>query len=316
MDMKREWPAVCMAVLNWNGRNHLEILIPTLLEAKQAYQGECRIVILDNPSGVDDLKWVRENFTGLDSVAAPENDFLYSYNWLLERIDEPVVVLLNNDLRVAGNFLEPLVDPFRDGSIFAVSAKSLEWDGSGVSSAAYRLGMHHGCAYWDGFETDAPVYTVFAVGGFMAVDRRKFLELGGFDRLYSPAYGEDSDLCLKAWKRGWPSVYQPKSVVWHREGASWDGKQAAKRDYLMTRAQYLVNRLHFGGVANRIRRWAYLWVMSRRKQREGDSGWLAAMADARNQWRKHASRLSKKNAGHGSLMEMAAKAGQPFELPG
>lgn len=311
-EAKFKWPNVCMAVLNWNGRHHLEILIPSLLEARARYLGHCRIVILDNPSGVDDLGWVRSRFPEVDAVAAPENDFLYSYNWLLEGILEPIVILLNNDLRVAPDFLAPLVEPFQlEKDVFAVSAKSLEWDGSAASSEAYMLGVHHGWVYWDARSSEEPIYTVFAVGGFMAVDRAKFLQLGGFDRLYTPAYGEDSDLCLKAWRCGWPSVYQPRSVVWHREGASWDGKQAQKRNYLMTRAQYLINCRHFNGLIQKIERAIYLRFLSRRKMLESDEVWLTSIADAREHWRVKG-RTRKAGASEGSLAAMEQRVGRDF----
>jgi glycosyltransferase involved in cell wall biosynthesis len=52
-------------------------------------------------------------------------------------------------------------------------------------------------------------------GGSSAFDRRKFLELGGFDPLFEPFYLEDTDLGYMAWKRGWKVLYQPRSVVWH-----------------------------------------------------------------------------------------------------
>jgi glycosyltransferase involved in cell wall biosynthesis len=52
-------------------------------------------------------------------------------------------------------------------------------------------------------------------GGSCAFDRRKFLELGGFDHLLRPFYLEDTDLGMMAWKRGWKVLYQPRSVVYH-----------------------------------------------------------------------------------------------------
>jgi glycosyltransferase involved in cell wall biosynthesis len=52
-------------------------------------------------------------------------------------------------------------------------------------------------------------------GGSCAFDRRKFLELGGFDELLAPFYMEDTDLGFMAWKRGWKVLYQPGSVVYH-----------------------------------------------------------------------------------------------------
>lgn len=46
-------------------------------------------------------------------------------------------------------------------------------------------------------------------------DRRKFLELGGFEPLLSPFYWEDVELSYRAWKRGYSIVYEPRSVVRH-----------------------------------------------------------------------------------------------------
>ena len=60
-----------------------------------------------------------------------------------------------------------------------------------------------------------PSIRVFTGGGSSAFDRRKFLELGGFDHLYRPFYYEDTDLGFMAWKRGWKVLYEPGSIVFH-----------------------------------------------------------------------------------------------------
>ena len=65
-------------------------------------------------------------------------------------------------------------------------------------------------------------------GGSCAFDRRKFLELGGFDPLLAPFYLEDTDLGFMAWKRGWKALYQPRSVVWH-EHRGTIGKRFTER---------------------------------------------------------------------------------------
>lgn len=308
-------PDVCIAVLNWNGQQYLEHLIPSLLAARANYAGRCRILVLDNLSSADDLKWVRTTFPSVETVASPANDFLYSYNWLLARLVESVVVLLNNDLKVEADFLEPLVSPFVDPAVFAVGARSLEWDGTAVTSAAYRMAMHHGWAYSDGFESQEPVYTSFAVGGFMAVDRLKFHQLGGFDRLYHPAYGEDSDICLRAWARGWTSVYQPHSTVWHREGASWDGEKALKRAYLMTRSQFLFNSRNCRGMGDRIRRMIYLKILAGQKKKSGDLTWLAAIREARAIWSKIGRKAVSGSVDSGSIRNTLQMVGCPWIYP-
>ena len=65
----------------------------------------------------------------------------------------------------------------------------------------------------DGVQDLYPCF--YGGGGSCAFDRRKFLELGGFDELLKPFYLEDTDLGYLAWKRGWKVLYQPASVVYH-----------------------------------------------------------------------------------------------------
>ena len=60
-----------------------------------------------------------------------------------------------------------------------------------------------------------PYPCAYGGGGSCAFDRRKFLELGGFDELLAPFYLEDTDIGYMAWKRGWKVLYQPRSVVYH-----------------------------------------------------------------------------------------------------
>ena len=56
----------------------------------------------------------------------------------------------------------------------------------------------------------------WATGGSSAFDRQKYLQLGGMDRLYAPAYWEDIDLSWRAREKfGWQILFEPKSQVFH-----------------------------------------------------------------------------------------------------
>lgn len=218
---------VCVVVLNWNGAAHLPLLLESLQQAKATYErqglGSCRLIVLDNPGPTDDGAWIEQHAPAVECRRAPANDFLYSYNWLLPQLSEPYVVLLNNDLRVDPQFLKPLIQPFlAQPQLFATSARSLSWDGLRENGAAFSVNGRRGWYWWQMASSAAITPTLFSVGGYMAVDRAKFLALAGFDPLFFPAYGEDIDLCLRAWERGWPSLYVPESVVLHRQGSSWE----------------------------------------------------------------------------------------------
>ena len=72
----------------------------------------------------------------------------------------------------------------------------------------------------------------------MIVRRDYFIELGGFDEDYF-AYFEDTDLCWRAWLRGYKCVYVPSSIVYHKFGGSWGRRKSPIRIFLGTR-----NRLY------------------------------------------------------------------------
>lgn len=62
---------------------------------------------------------------------------------------------------------------------------------------------------------EKPGYTFYEAN--CAYDRKKFLELDGFDDIYFPSTWEDADLCYRAWKHGWVVIYEPKSLIYHYE---------------------------------------------------------------------------------------------------
>jgi GT2 family glycosyltransferase len=214
--------SVCLAILNYNGRKHLEHLLPTACAAAKKFSTTCATVVLDNQSTDDDVAWIEREFPSVEAIVAPKNDFLFSYNWLAQQRTEEILVLLNNDLKVKHDFLAPLLRHFESPDVFSVSARSYNWNGTHVMSGPARLKFKNGFYSWN-FVThhQKTCYTLFTSGGFMAVDRTKFVELGGFNRLFAPAYCEDVDLCFRAWRRGWRCVYEPDSHVWHRHQATW-----------------------------------------------------------------------------------------------
>ena len=214
--------SVCLAILNYNGKKHLKQLLPTARAAAEKYPGAFSVVVLDNQSTDADVVWIEREFPSVEAIVAPNNDFLFSYNWLAQRRTEDILVFLNNDLKVEQHFLTPLIQHFESPDVFSVSARSYDWNGGEVSSGPARLDFKNGFYSWN-FDTQCQktCHTLFTSGGFMAVDREKFIELAGFNRLFAPAYCEDLDLCFRAWRRGWRCIYEPNSIVWHRHRASW-----------------------------------------------------------------------------------------------
>lgn len=212
----------CASVVipNWNGRDLLAKYLPSVIEAL-ANHPENEIIVIDNASADGSAEFVASRFPQARLIRCEKNlGFGGASNLGFREASNDIVVLLNSDMRVERNFLAPLIAPFDDPLVFAVAAQILFSD---PSKRREETGLTEG--WWaDGrirvsHRIDPEITTEFpcfyAGGGSSAFDRRKFLELGGFDPVLKPFYYEDTDLGLMAWKRGWKVLYQPSSIVYH-----------------------------------------------------------------------------------------------------
>lgn len=211
----------CLMVLNYNGRKHLDDCLGTLLEAARRSTHRCSVVCLDNRSTEPDVEYVRARYPDVEVVVAERNDYLFSLNPAVAARPEEFVVLLNNDMRFDPGFVDPLLEHFRDPEVFAVGSQLMQWDGSGPQNAA-RRGWTHNAWFYKGWSprSGGAQYSLEACGGAAAFRRWMFVELGGFDPLFRPGYYEDLDLSYRGWARGWKSVFEPRSIVYHKESVS------------------------------------------------------------------------------------------------
>jgi GT2 family glycosyltransferase len=209
-----------IVIPTWNGRHHLEANLASVLAAAAGNPGH-EVIVVDNASSDGTAEFLKEHFPSVRVVAFPTNlGFGGGSNAGFREARNDVVVLLNNDMRVEPDFLEPLLDGFSDPRVFAVTAQIFFSDPekrreeTGLSHGLWLNGRLHLRHVIDE-QVDRLFPTFYAGGGSTAYDRRKFLDLGGFDPLLEPFYYEDTDVSFMAWKRGWVVLYEPRSVVYH-----------------------------------------------------------------------------------------------------
>ena len=188
------------------------------------------IIVVDDASA-DQTPAVLKRWTRTDSrIRAIANDvncgFGASCNRGAQAARHDVLVFLNNDTLPQSGWLRPLLAPFRDSTVGAVGARLLYPDGSlqeagGVvfsDGSAWNFGR--GSA-----DPDDPLFAYvrevdYCSAAALATPRARFLEVGGFDARFAPAYYEDTDYCFSLHARGLKVLYQPASVVIHIEGAT------------------------------------------------------------------------------------------------
>lgn len=183
-------------------------------------------VVVDDASPSDVARQLAQ-IPGVTFLRNAENlGFLRTCNRaaLLSKAD--YLVFLNNDTLVRPGWLDELVRTAeRDPRVGAVGAKLIYPDGSLQEAGGLIWRDASGWNYGRGARADDPSYEYvrdadYCSGAALLVRRSLFNQLGGFDERYAPAYFEDSDLCFAVRRAGFRVVYQPRSVVVHREGGT------------------------------------------------------------------------------------------------
>lgn len=210
-----------LLVLNYNGQRLLDECMPSIVAAAQRSTTPCRVTVVDNGSTDDSIRILRDGWPEV-GLLRHENRGLASFNNVLEAIDEPVVLLLNNDVKLDQNAIRPLLEPFReDDDLLFTAPQCWTFDGLHYEGMRTRVGSRYGLVQGlcrvPGHESrvDDPDLTASA-GPVLAVDRLKFLALGGYDPLYFPGRIEDLDLGFRGWMAGWKGCYVPESIAFHK----------------------------------------------------------------------------------------------------
>ena len=156
--------------------------------------------------------------------------FARKVNFALRHVTTDYVILLNDDLEVLSpGWIEALLEPLGDPGVAAVGARLLYPDGT-VQHAGIVLGLQGGGAahVFRGLPRDQVGYgrSTHVIREFSAVTaavlamrRRTFEELGGFDEVFAHDY-QDVDFCARLGASGYRVVYTPHAEFVHFEGKS------------------------------------------------------------------------------------------------
>lgn len=233
---------VSILILNYNGRALLEECLPSVVKAALHNNSKYEVVVIDNNSTDDSIQFLKDKFPAVKVAELKENRYLFSYNNVVKNCQGDYVILLNNDMRVEKDFIEPLLEKMKDEKVFSVMPNIKDWDGSKYKEGGNknRVYFRKGWIDWKRVEDEKEGITFFTCAGAAIYNRKKFIEIGGFDELFYPIYVEDVDLSYRAWKRGWTNYYEPKSVVFHKDSYTMKKQLVDKRRWeLKIRNKYL-----------------------------------------------------------------------------
>ena len=224
-------PKVAIVILNYNTRSLLERFLPSVLATNY---GNKEVWVVDNASHDDSVQFVKDNFDEVKVLTTDTNlGYAGGYNWALTQIDADYYVLLNSDVRVTPNWINPLVDiVLRNPSIGAVQPKILDakntemFEYAGASGGFLDKWGYAFCRgrIFESLEKDEGQYddeqeVFWATGACLFVNAKMFHEVGGLDDEFF-AHMEEIDLCWRLKLKGKKVFVNPQSVVYHVGGGT------------------------------------------------------------------------------------------------
>ncbi|MEY4432424.1 MAG: hypothetical protein RLZZ44_554 [Bacteroidota bacterium] len=268
-------PLVSIVILNFNGAKYLQSFLPSVLATQ--YEN-FEVVVADNGSTDDSLSILQSAFPSVKIISSTTNEgFAGGYNWALKLITAPYYVLLNSDVSVTPNWLNPMVDLLESNlNIAACQPKLLSFKeptyfeyagaaGGWIDSLGYPFSRGRVFDYCEidsqQYEDSAPIF--WASGASMMIRASVFHELNGFDPHFF-AHQEEIDLCWRIQLIGYKIYCCPKSTVFH-VGAGTLPRGGKK--------VYLNFRNNLAMLCKNLPLWELLWKLPFRFSLDALSAW-------------------------------------------
>ena len=221
-----------VVILNWNGEKFLNQFLPVLLRNTQLPGVD--IYVADNASTDNSLSLIEEQFPTVKTLLLDKNyGFAGGYNKALAQINADYFVLLNSDVEVTENWLQPLLNYMNENADVAACQPKIKsfynrdyFEHAGASGGfidylgfPFCRGRVVGTAEMDRGQYDTVIDVFWATGACLLIRSELYNQVGGLDDEFF-AHMEEIDLCWRLKSRGRRIVCNPQSVVYHIGGGT------------------------------------------------------------------------------------------------
>ena len=222
-----------VVILNWNTEDFLRKFLPPLIRSVEKIDG-AEVIVADNDSCDGSLELMQELFPKVRTIAFERNyGFTGGYNRAFKEIDSEYFVLINSDIEVSENWLEPLVkwmDTHPECGACAPKLHSYQerekFEYAGAAGGYIDKFGYPFCRgrvlkrlETDRGQYDSPTDVLWATGACLMVRSSVYASLGGLDERFF-AHMEEIDLCWRMQLEGWKVTTVPDSVVYHVGGGT------------------------------------------------------------------------------------------------
>jgi GT2 family glycosyltransferase len=238
---------ISAVIPHWNRSVLLKSLLESLGTQTRAFD---EVIVADNGS-TDDSVEVAERM-GVKVVRLSKNlGFAAAVNRGIAASQSGWIAILNNDVTLAPDWLEQLIDTAEGSSACFASGKILSAADPSTIDGTFDEISRGACAWRCGSgKPDSALWNTSRWVRFVpmtaALFRRDLFDaVGPLDETFG-SYLEDIDFGLRCALAGRAGVYQPAAVAWHR-GSATLGAWNSDTVHLIARNQVLLAAKHFRG---------------------------------------------------------------------
>ena len=224
-------PEVAIVILNWNGRSFLEKFIPFIIASSYTNK---RIIIADNASTDDSVDFMQQRYPTVEIIKNSTNEgFAKGYNTALKQVVSDYYVLLNSDVEVTENWIQPIIELMESDKLIAACqpkirsySNRLYFEYAGASGGwmdnfgyPFMRGRIFDVCEKDTGQYDHSEACFWASGAAFFIKAEAYHAVGGLDE-YFFAHQEEIDLCWRLQRAGYKIFVQPASLVYHVGGGT------------------------------------------------------------------------------------------------
>ena len=217
--------SISVVLPNYNGKHLMEMYIPSTIDALNFSKIEYEFIIIDDCSTDHSIAFIEKTYPDIILLKNKRNNgFSFTCNQGIQIATKDLVFLLNSDVKLTPNYFENQLHYFNLESTFGVMGQIMNFDGKKIEDAArmpyYKGAKFKANTFYYIENSEEPTLTCYLSGANALINRRKLVELNGFNEIYSPFYFEDFDLGLRAWQMGWFLYYEHQSICYHQVSSS------------------------------------------------------------------------------------------------
>jgi len=243
---------ISVVIPNYNGEQLFPQTLPTVFIALQRIQLPYEVIIVDDCSIDGSVYFIEKNFPKVKILKNPKNSgFSVTANHGIKAAQFNLVLLLNSDIKLEPSYFVHQLRYFDQEDTFGVMGRIVGWNDDTIQDGAKYPSFHGVKIKTSGNyllkNEDAMnegLLTIYLSGANALLDRAKFMEIGGFDELFSPFYVEDYELSLRAWRYGYKCYYDYQSVCRHQTSSSIRSKN--KKNFI--KKIYNRNKMYLHGI--------------------------------------------------------------------